>query len=181
MRELLSRAHARVCRFNKSTCGWLTSLPLAAQSAKKSLAPVRRRKPMLKGFATSPAHPALPRNSYIPVQHTQVTFLCFAERKVTKRNATPVAAPARGSRAGALRFQRYAILLRLKPGCAIHGAPAQRHECTLSAFVTTPLRPRQRRAARELAGGETLAARARTPRAEIPQRWLRCSACSTGF
>src|SRR3972149_4333010 len=100
-----------------------------------------------------------------PCTARQVTFLCLSKEKLPKKRPPPsLRRPTvlfslprlRGRvREGAVPcgFGATQSLLRLKPGCAILGAPAQRRECTLSAFAKTPLRPRSRRARDELAGG----------------------------
>src|SRR3972149_4440566 len=98
-----------------------------------------------------------------PCTARQVTFLCLSKEKLPKKRPPPsLRRPTvlfslprlRGRvREGAVPcgFGATQSLLCLKPGCAIRGAPAQRHECTLSAFVTTPLRPHHSRTLDQLA------------------------------
>jgi len=108
-----------------------------------------------------------------PCTARQVTFFCVAKRKLPKKRPPP-------------SLRRPTVLFSL-PRCGDAQGRTKIAGDRKSGAIqraregAVPCAPHKSRAARELAGGENLAARAQTPRAETSRLLLRCSACSRGF
>ena len=107
-----------------------------------------------------------------PCTAQQVTFLCSRKEKSPKESAPP-----------SLRRPQFNIPSPAAVTCRGTKIAGDRKSGAIQRARegAVPCASHKSRAARELAGGENLAARAQTPRAEDSRLLLRCSACSRGF